>query len=74
MIITRRRLRGIINESLCEGMPHVNKYDPGSLLGQVVRLLDDEGLEDAAKAVRNVSTIVEQAWVTRGQVDEDEKY
>ena len=51
-------------------MPHVNKYDPGSLLGQVVRLLDDEGLEDAAKAVRNVSTIVEQAWATRGQDDE----
>ena len=53
-------------------MPHVNKYDPGSLLAALVFLLDKEGLEDAAKAVRNVSTIVEQAWATRGQVDEPE--
>ena len=70
MKISRRQLRGIINESLHEAMPHVNKYDPGSLLGQVVRLLDEEGLEAAAEAVRNVSTIVEQAWSTRGQPPE----
>jgi len=70
MKISRHQLRGIINESLHEGMPHVNKYHPGSLLAQVVRLLDDEGLEDASKAVRNVSTIVEQAWSTRGQLPE----
>ena len=68
--MTKKQLRRIINESLREGMPHVNKYHPGSLLAAVVRLLDDEGLEDAAKAVRNVSTIVEQAWSTRGQLPE----
>ena len=45
--------------------PHLNKYDPGSLLGQVVHLLEKEGLIDAAASVREVSTVVSQAWVNK---------
>ena len=43
----------------------LNKFDPGSLLGRVVWLLDKEGLDDAADAVRKVSTTVQRAWQTR---------
>tara|TARA_Y100000310_G_scaffold307966_1_gene350606 strand:- start:50 stop:2662 length:2613 start_codon:yes stop_codon:yes gene_type:complete len=45
--------------------PHLNKYDPGSLLGQVVHLLEKEGLMDAAASVREVSSVVSQAWVNK---------
>jgi hypothetical protein len=41
---------------------HLNKYDPGSLLGAVVALLEREGLDDAAAAVRDVSRQVSRAW------------
>lgn len=47
--------------------PHLNKADPGSLLGAVVYLLEKEGLDDAAKKVRMVSKDVSDAWKTRGQ-------
>jgi len=43
----------------------LNKYDPGSLLGRVVWLLDEAGLDDAAKDVRRVSSVVQRAWRTR---------
>ena len=43
----------------------LNKYDPGSLLGRVVWLLDEAGLDDAAKDVRRVSSVVQRAWQTR---------
>jgi hypothetical protein len=68
MRITKRQLRRIIREGLlCEARPrpHLNKYDPGSLLGHVVFLLDKEGLVDAADSVREVSRVVSQAWLTR---------
>jgi hypothetical protein len=51
--------------------PHLNKYDPGSLLGQVVHLLEKEGLVDAAASVREVSTVVSQAWVNKDQLPDD---
>jgi hypothetical protein len=47
------------------GRHHVNKYDPGSLLAQVVRILDGAGLVDAALSVREVSTVVSEAWMNR---------
>ena len=47
------------------GRHHVNKYDPGSLLAQVVRILDDAGLVDAALSVREVSRTVSEAWMNR---------
>ena len=66
--ITKHQLRNIISEY--STMPHLNKYDPGSLLGQVVYILEKDGLDDAAKAVREVSKVVSQAWSTRGQAPE----
>jgi hypothetical protein len=45
--------------------PKLNKYDPGSLLGWCVYLLDKEGLGDAADEVRQVSRVVSQAWQER---------
>ena len=48
------------------GRHHVNKYDPGSLLAQVVRVLEREGLMDAAASVREVSRVVSEAWMSRG--------
>lgn len=44
---------------------HLNKQDPGSLLGAVVALLEREGLDDAATAVRDVSRTVSRAWQER---------
>jgi hypothetical protein len=49
------------------GRHHVNKYDPGSLLAQVVRILEREGLIDAAASVREVSTVVSEAWMNRNK-------
>ena len=47
------------------GRHHVNKYDPGSLLAQVVRILEREGLMEAAASVREVSRTVSEAWMNR---------
>ena len=54
---------------------HVNKYDPGSLLAQVVRILDkesrrlsDPGIAAAAASVREVSRVVSEAWMNRNQL------
>ena len=49
------------------GRHHVNKYDPGSLLAQVVRILEEKGLMDAAASVREVSTVVSEAWMNRNK-------
>ncbi len=43
----------------------LNKLDPGSLLGRVVYLLDKHGLDDAAREVKRVSTVVSRAWQGR---------
>lgn len=45
--------------------PKLNKYDPGSLLGWCIHLLDKEGLEDAANEVKEVSRHVSKAWQRR---------
>jgi hypothetical protein len=45
--------------------PKLNKYDPGSLLGWVVYLLDKYHLDDAAQEVRKVSKDVARAWQER---------
>jgi len=53
-------------EDLTEkSQPKLNKYDPGSLLGWVVYLLDKEGLADASKEVKAVSKTVSDAWKER---------
>lgn len=56
------RLLGLIDEMT---KPHLNKYDPGSLLGWTVFLLKKHGLEDAADDVRQVSRKVSRAWQHR---------
>ena len=62
--------RGYLDARAREGMidekaqPKLNKYDPGSLLGWCVHLLDKEGLDDAAAEVRRVSRVVSQASTT----------
>jgi len=48
-----------------KAQPKLNKYDPGSLLGWTVHLLDKYGLDDAAEEVRNVSKTVSKAWMHR---------
>lgn len=45
--------------------PRLNKFDPGSLLGYTVYLLESKGLDEAAKKVREVSRDVSQAWQGR---------
>jgi hypothetical protein len=45
--------------------PKLNKFDPGSLLGYTVYLLESKGLDEAAKKVREVSKDVSQAWQGR---------
>lgn len=45
--------------------PKLNKYDPGSLLGWTVHLLEKSGLGDAAEEVRKVSKAVSKAWQER---------
>ena len=60
------RLARDLVEIQARGPKHkLNKYDPGSLLGRVVWLLDEAGLDDAAKDVRRVSSIVQRAWRSR---------
>ena len=57
---------GLGEEELSEkSQPKLNKYDPGSLLGWVVYLLEKEGLEDASKEVKKISKVVSQAWMER---------
>ena len=68
MKITKHQLKKVISEY--NSKPHLNKYDPGSLLGQVVYILEKDGLIDAADSVREVSKVVSQAWATRGQTPE----
>jgi len=59
----RARLReGLLDE---KSQPKLNKYDPGSLLGWTIHLLQKEGLEDAAEDVRAVSRKVSKAWQER---------
>jgi len=72
MKISKRQLREIVSETLCErsrgNRPHLNKYDPGSLLGHLVHLLEENGLYDTAMYLRTeISPMVTQAWATRGQ-------
>jgi len=57
-------VKGKLKEGLLDekSQPRLNKYDPGSLLGRVVHLLEKEGLDDAAGDVRKVSRSVSQAW------------
>jgi len=45
--------------------PKLNKYDPGSLLGWCVHLLQKEGLGDAADEVKEVSRHISKAWQGR---------
>lgn len=52
-------------EATARGRPRLNKYDPGSLLGMVVYLLEEHGLDEAALKVRNVSRDVSRAWQER---------
>lgn len=54
-----------IPELLEKSQPRLNKYDPGSLLGWVVYLLEKEGLEDAVDEVKRVSKTVSRAWQER---------
>jgi len=72
MKITRGQLREIISETLSErsrgNRPHLNKYDPGSLLGHLVYLLDENGLHDTAEYLRStVSPMVSSAWANRDE-------
>lgn len=48
-----------------KAQPKLNKYDPGSLLGWTVHLLEKEGLDDVAAEVRAVSRSVSKAWMQR---------
>ena len=45
--------------------PRLNKYDPGSLLGWVVYLLEKHGLDDAVDDVKELSRKVSKAWQGR---------
>lgn len=48
--------------------PRLNKYDPGSLLGYVVYLLESKQeteLNKAAQRVRSISKSVSDAWQER---------
>ena len=68
--ITKDQLRNMIREALNErargNRPHLNKYDPGSLLGHLVYLLDENGLHDEADYLRTtVSPMVADAWQNR---------
>jgi len=70
MKITKKQLRNMIRETLNErargNRPHLNKYDPGSLLSHLVYLLDENGLEVEAKYLRTiVSPMVADAWQNR---------
>lgn len=60
------RLPGRLAAEAREGH-HLNKQDPGSLLGAVVALLEREGLDEAADAVRGVSRTVSRAWQERAR-------
>lgn len=53
------------DEIVEKSQPRLNKYDPGSLLGWAVHLLEKEGLKDAAEEVRGVSRVVSRAWKER---------
>ena len=55
------------------GRHHVNKYDPGSLLAQVVSILEREGLMDAALSVRGVSRTVSEAWMNKDLPPEEQE-
>jgi len=61
------RVRARLREELLQekSQPKLNKYDPGSLLGWTVYLLQKYGLDDAAKEVKNVSRSVSKAWGER---------
>jgi len=48
-----------------KSQPKLNKYDPGSLLGWCIHLLDKEGLDDVADEVKEVSRHVSKAWQGR---------
>ena len=54
-----------IPELLEKAQPKLNKYDPGSLLGWVVHLLEKYELDDAADDVKRVSKSVSKAWQGR---------
>ena len=60
-MLLRRKVPGLEEKT----QPHLNKYDPGSLLGWTVFLLQKHGLEDAAEEVRRVSRTVSRAWQKR---------
>jgi hypothetical protein len=42
-----------------------NKFNPDELLGQLVAVLEKEGLEDAVKAVKKVTPDIQKAWRAR---------
>lgn len=42
-----------------------NKYNPVELISQLVTVLEQEGLEDEALAVRELSRTINQAWMQR---------
>jgi|GEM_PF-4401897 len=48
-----------------KSQPKLNKYDPGSLLGWTIHLLEKEGLGDAADEVREISRKISRAWQER---------
>jgi hypothetical protein len=57
----------LVKEALSKGRPRLNKFDPGSVLGWVVYLLEEHGLDEAAQKVRDVSRDVSKAWQEREQ-------
>ena len=57
-----------VREDLDEAaQPKLNKYDPGSLLGWVVHLLEKYELDEAASDVKRVSKSVSKAWQERAR-------
>lgn len=74
MCCSGRRALRVLSEKIAQfteselqekSQPKLNKYDPGSLLGWVVYLLEKEGLSDVSDDVRDVSKKVSEAWKSR---------
>jgi hypothetical protein len=54
--------------------PHLNKWDPGSLLARIIWILENESkrlenqdLQKAADSVREASRVVSEAWMSRNR-------
>ena len=92
-IIKQRKVDGVVGKKYGMGedilekkqekssarTPHLNKYDPGSVLGWLVFVLQNEGgMDDAVQEVKRVSRVVADAWSKRKsestEVDMSEVY